>query len=136
MSLEATIQENTNAIRELIKALASGVPTTAAQVAAVVAEAPVQETKPEAKKQKAAASQEQPIQTAAASSETSSSATPEVKAETTYQEAAAAVLELSKVKGRDAALGVLSSFGVANLKEVKAEQYGAVLAAATNALGG
>ncbi|CAB5162316.1 hypothetical protein UFOVP151_18 [uncultured Caudovirales phage] len=133
MSLEATIQENTNAIRDLIKTLAAGVPTTAAQVEAVV-----QQAKPKAVaaevKTVAAASQEPQTQTAAASSKPSSSATPESK-EFTYQEAAAAVLELSKAKGRNAALAVLTGFGAANLKEVKPEQYGAVMAAATEALG-
>jgi len=132
MSLEATIQENTNAIRELIKALAAGVPTTAAQVAAVVAEAPVQEAKPEPKKQKAAASVDVPTPTAAASSEISSSDTVQ---EVTYQEAASAVTALAKAKGREAALGVLSRFNAVNLKDVKPEQYSAVLAAATKALG-
>lgn len=132
MSLEATIQENTNAIRELIKALATGVPTTAAQVAAVVAEAPVQEAKPEAKKQKAAASVEQPTQTAVASSETSSSDT--IK-EVTYQDAASAITALARAKGREITLGVLAKFSAINLKEVKPEQYADVLTAASEALG-
>ena len=43
MSLEATIAENTAALRDLIAAIGKGIPTTHAQVAAVVAEA-----KPEA----------------------------------------------------------------------------------------
>jgi hypothetical protein len=75
MSLEATIERNTQAIEALIQALSQGISTTSAQVAAVVKEAPkakVKEApKAETKKSSAAASPEQPTPTAAASSEPS-----------------------------------------------------------------
>jgi hypothetical protein len=120
--LKETLAQNTAAIRELIKALATGVPTTQKQVEAVIAQAPAK-----------------PVET-----ETEEifgkKATPEVVAqvqapkEVTYQEAAAAVLALSKEKGRAPALAVLEQFKAVNLKEIAPDQYGAVLVAATLAL--
>lgn len=71
MSLEATIERNTQAIEALIQALSNGVPTTHAQVAAVIQEAPKEAPKVETKKSSGAASLEQPTPTAAASSESS-----------------------------------------------------------------
>lgn len=52
-----------------------------------------------------------------------------------YQETATAITKLSRLKGRDAAVAVLAKFGAANLKEVKPEQFAAVLAAANEAVG-
>lgn len=140
MSLEATIQENTAALRDLIAALSHGIPTTAAQVAAVVAEIPalVNEVETEksapAKKTKAAAIQEQPTPTASASSESSSSGTAETEAPT-YQDAAGAITKLSRTKGRDAAVALLTKFGAAKLPEVKPEQFAAIIADANEAMG-
>lgn len=51
-----------------------------------------------------------------------------------YDDAAKAVTRLSKTKGRDAAVALLAEFGVANLKEVKPEQYAEVIAAAEKAM--
>ena len=53
----------------------------------------------------------------------------------TYQDASKAILKLSAAKGRDTAVALLSKFGAANLKEVKPEQYAAVMAAANEAMG-
>lgn len=52
-----------------------------------------------------------------------------------YQETATAITKLSRVKGRDTAVALLAKFGAANLKEVKPEQFAAVLAAANEAAG-
>jgi hypothetical protein len=138
MSLEATIQENTNAIRALIAALAQGIPTTAAQVAAVVAETPavateVKADKP-AKKTQAAATQASPTPTASDSSQASSSETVDEPVPV-YQDASAAIIKLSRSKGRDAAVSVLAKFGAAKLPDVKPEQFAAVIAAANEAMG-
>lgn len=146
MSLEVAIQENTNAIRALIAALANGVPTTAAQVAAVVTEA-----KPEkAAKKEAARAEAKPEAQAAAATETAQAT--EQKPETltqmtageaekalhghannpadapTYQATADAVTKLAREKGRDAAIAVLTKFGAAKLPDVKPEQFAAVIA--------
>lgn len=160
MSLEATIQENTNAIRELIAAIKAGVPTTAAQVAAVVTEAKTTpcaghdaETakeegkhKPEkeatAKKTTAAATE------AAASTqstaEAGAGAAQEKKADNSeasdkaaevpaYTTVVSAINKLAQGKGRDAAVAVLSKFGVTRGPELKPEQYADVIASCEEA---
>lgn len=141
MSLEATIQENTNAIRELIAAIGNGLHATPAQVAAVVAEAPI--TKSEKVAVKKLAETTKAAATASADTATTAAATDvqetkveasEVKAEAaTYDQAAKAVTELAKNKGREAAIAVLSQFGAAKLPDVKAEDFAAVIAAAEKA---
>jgi hypothetical protein len=45
-----------------------------------------------------------------------------------------AIMGLSKAKGRDAAVAVLGTFGVAKAPELKAEQYADVVAAAKKAM--
>lgn len=123
MSLESTIAENTQALRDLIAALSKGIPTTAAQVEAVVTEAKVVE--------KAVEQKTQPEETKAVN-----------QAETfpdgegvTYQDAAAAITKLSRTKGRDAAVALLSKFGAAKLPDVKPEQFADVIEAATKEMG-
>lgn len=51
----------------------------------------------------------------------------------TYQDAAAAITKLSKAKGRDAAVAVLTAFGAAKLPDVKPEQFADIIAAAEKA---
>lgn len=51
----------------------------------------------------------------------------------TYQDAAAAITKLSKTKGRDAAVAVLTAFGAAKLPDVKPEQFADIIAAAEKA---
>lgn len=46
----------------------------------------------------------------------------------------AAIIALAKAKGRDAAVAVLGTFGVAKAPELKAEQYADVVAAAKKAM--
>jgi len=151
MSLEAAIQENTSALRDLIAAIKAGVMTTAAQVAAVVTEA-----KPVAKKGKAdpkpdATQSSEPTPTVSDNSAISSTASnaaaaqekktdnpaPEPKAEVpTYASVVSAVKTLAEVKGRNVAIDLLSKFGVTNGRELKPEQYVDVIAACNRALGG
>lgn len=134
MSLEATIQENTQAIRELIAALAKGVTPTPAQVAAVATEAQAEKPAP-AKKTQAAATQESSTPTASDNSASSSPATPAAEPEPTYQDAAAAITKLSRTKGRDAAVALLAKFGAAKLPDVKPEQFAEIIKAAIAAMG-
>lgn len=51
----------------------------------------------------------------------------------TYQDAAAAITNLSKTKGREAAVAVLTAFGAAKLPDVKPEQFADIIAAAEKA---
>jgi hypothetical protein len=156
MSLEATIQENTNAIRELIAAIKTGVPTTAAQVAAVVTEAKTtpcaghdaETTKADAAKETAAKETTAAATEAAASTQSTAEAVadaaPEKKADKseasdksadapTYQATADAVTKLARTKGREAAVAVLTKFGARKLPDVKPEQFAAVIAACEEA---
>lgn len=126
MSLEATIQENTNAIRELIAAIKAGVPTTAAQVAAVVTEAkttPCAEQKPEALTQMTASEAVQALDGIANRPADAP----------TYQAAASAMTKLARTKGREAAVAVLKQFGVSKLPEVKPEDFAAFISACEEA---
>lgn len=131
MSLEAAIEANTNAIRDLIAAIGNSLHATTAQVAAVVKEA-----KPKAEKKQETAKPE------AASTPTTveEPAAPEQKADTseeklapTYDDAAKAITALAKAKGREPAMAVLSKFGASKLPEVKPEDFAAVIAAAAEA---
>lgn len=134
MSLEQAIQANTAALRDLIAAIANGIPTTAQQVAAVVEEAKVEE-KP-AKKGKPEKT-ETPKQEVAATPEPKEEAVPAADdaPEVTYQDAAAAITQLSKAKGRDAAVALLKKFGASKLPEVKPEDFAAIVADATAQVG-
>ncbi|BCB27034.1 hypothetical protein SKTS_19200 [Sulfurimicrobium lacus] len=131
MSLETVIQENTNALRDLIAAIANGIPTTSAQVAAVATQAA---EKVEAKAEKKSAQAEKP-----ASSE--SGATPQTATETAapavvldYEAIKKPFLSLVNKKGRDAAAALLNQFGVdagkgGKLSDIPADKYADVLAA-------
>ena len=140
MSLEATIQENTNAIRELIAAIKAGVPTTAAQVAAVVTEAkPTTAAKETTAKKTTPAEKAEPAPTQP-TAEAVAAAAPEKKDEPSeqaatpnYQATADAVTKLARTKGRDAAVAVLTKFGAAKLPDVKPEQFAAIIAACEKA---
>lgn len=156
MSLEATIQENTNAIRELIAAIKTGVPTTAAQVAAVVSEAKTTpcaghdaetakeegKAKPEkeatAKKTTAAATEAAASTQSTAEAGAGAGAAQEKKADNSeasdkaaevpaYTSVVSAINKLAQGKGRDAAVAILSKFGVTRGPELKPEQYAAVI---------
>lgn len=51
----------------------------------------------------------------------------------TYEQTAAAVTDLGKAKGREAAVSVLAKFSATNLKQVKPEDFAAVIAACQEA---
>ena len=134
MSLEATIAENTAAIRELIAAIANGIPTTAAQVAAVAAEAPKKEkgkaTVP-ANGASSTSAETSPATGAAAQTPAAESApTAPAAASVTYDEVKAAILKLSQAKGREQVVAALTEFGVAKGPELKPEQFAGFIAKA------
>ena len=149
MSLEATIAENTAALRDLIAAIGKGIPTTHAQVAAVVAEAKPEATakKPDGAAQTAetkptatTAAAESSQSVAAETGMTAAQATEAINGHAdkpadapTYQDAANAINALAKAKGRAAAVAVLAAFGAAKLPDVKPEQFADVIAAAQKA---
>ena len=57
----------------------------------------------------------------------------EAAAGVTYEQAAKAVTELAKAKGRDAAVEVLGQFGAKKLPDVKPEHYADLMAACAGA---
>jgi hypothetical protein len=154
MSLETAIQENTNAIRELIAAIKSGVPTSAAQVAAVVEQGKTETAKTEKatneKKSDAKTASSQPgaKQQSEAPKADAQGKVEEKKGDAgsgddapTYQEAAAAVTKLAAAKGKPAAIAVIGQFDkkegdgkATKLPDVKPEDYAAVIAACDKAL--
>lgn len=111
MSLELAINENTQAIRDMIAALmANGMPAPAA-------------------KAKPAAKAEPKVEAPAPAAQ----ATPATTID--YQVAATAITKLSRIKGRDAAVALLAQFGAAKLPDVKPEQFEAIIAAVDVAMG-
>lgn len=89
----------------------------------------------------------EPTPTASASSESSSteskraeesenSARTEQSTALTYEDAKAAVIEVTKVRGRETAVELLQRFGVSKLPELKPEQYGALVEHAKEVLTG
>ena len=152
MSLEATIAENTAAIRELINALLTrGAIPTADQVAAAVpaqaeavktAEAaetskPAATSKPKAEAKKAEASP-----STGTTSESAASAAPSDtgastgSAAPTYDEVKAKILLLAKEKGREATTALLQRHGVAKGPDLKPEQFAEFIADAEKVMAG
>lgn len=128
MSIETLLAENTAAIRELI--------------ATIKAQAYAEATQPATTKAPKLKPENDPTNTKPAP-EPVVEDTPEAHAtpadpETlvTLDEIKAAVLKLAATKGRDAAVGVLQSFGAAKAPELKPEQYGDALTALNNAMVG
>ena len=137
MSLEATIAENTAAIRELIAAIANGIPTTAAQVAAVADQAPKKEKgKATVPANGASSTQEGTSPAAPAGAAAQDPAAGAVSspapaaASVTYDEVKAAILKLSQAKGREQVVAALTEFGVAKGPELKPEQFAGFIAKA------
>jgi hypothetical protein len=133
MSLESVIAENTAAIRELIEAIKNGVPTTAAQVAAVATEAKAD--KPE--KAKAEKKAEAPKREA----EEQSAATPEQKAgdaaaEVTEADVKEVTIALGKAGKRDALVAKLEEYGVPRATALPEEQWAEYVAWARAQLDG
>lgn len=114
MSLEATIAENTSAIRELIAALAHGVPTTSAQLQKVAEQAKTEST-PESSPSPAADVAQEP---AAA------------QAVPTYPDVVAAINKLGGAKGRDSVIDLLKTFGATKGPDLKPEQFADFIAKA------
>lgn len=130
MYLEQAIQENTAAIRDLIAAIRNGIPTSTEQVAVVVQEAQVEEKPAKTEKKGKAEKAETPKDEPAVTPEPKADAAPAADdvPEVTYQDAAAAITQLSKVKGRDAAVALLKKYGASKLPEVKPEDFAAIVA--------
>lgn len=144
MSLEATIAENTSAIRELIAALlkSPAAPEPSRGVAPAVMAAALDATdkaekKKEVKPKAAAENPTTPSATTAPGSEAEASQPATTSAPTTAAPAAKvelvrvqqALMALSKAKGRDAVIEVLGRFGAPRGSDIDPADYPAALAA-------
>ena len=121
MSLETAISENTAAIHALIALLSQGGSITQAtaapsNIASDTEEGRTEETTPAVAEMKPALK----AQTSASVDEAVS---------VTYQDAAKAIQDLAKTKGRDAAIAVLATFNASKLPEVKESDFAAVIKA-------
>lgn len=126
MSLEAVIQENTNALRDLIAQLQAGQAPAAIKVVEAVVRAAKESSK-------------DPEPTTAEVKEKSKGDPKPEKAddasasEVTIDMVKKATTDLAKAKGRDAAVAVLAQFDAKNANDVKVERYAEYIAAASAA---
>lgn len=128
MSIETLLADNTAAIRELIATIKAQAYAEASQPATKAAPAKAEpKPKPETKPTPAPAVEDTPEAAA-------TPADPETLV--SLDEVKAAVLKLAATKGRDAAVGVLQSFGAAKAPELKPEQYAPALDALNKAMAG
>lgn len=149
MSLETALSENTAALKALHAMLAQlpGITLNAPVVAEAQAE---KQAKPDAKKstkveqihssEKEKARSSAQTQTVADSSTGSSSESQpadEAEAKTySYEDVKAAVLEVSKVKGRETVVGLLQRFGVSKAPDLLPASYADVITVANEVLAG
>lgn len=129
MSLEQAITDHAAAIRELAAAIRA---TTggADKPAAADKPTPKADPKPETKKSDAKPA-------SSPSGAERQSADPKAGAQDTdYAAVKAAILAVSKAKGREPTMAMLSRFGVTNGTELKTEQYADVVSMAKGVLDG
>lgn len=129
MSIETLLADNTAAIRELIATLKAQAYVEASQPATTKPAPAKAEPKPKA--------ETKPAPTPVVEDTPEAHATPaDPETLVSLDEVKAAVLKLAATKGRDAAVGVLQSFGAAKAPELKPEQYAPALDALTKAMAG
>jgi hypothetical protein len=147
MSLESAIAENTAALRELIAQLAKGLPTSAAQVAAVVEQSKVEEETfvSDTKAAKAAADKKAAAAKADAAkkakdAEAAAAATPEPKDDDApaieLQQVIDVTLALGKAGKRDKLVELLGEFGAAKSSLLDPSDFASFHAKATALLEG
>ena len=129
MSIETLLADNTAAIRELIATIKAQTYAEVSQPATTKVAPAKAEPKPKA--------ETKPAPESVVVDTPEAHATPaDPETLVSLDEVKAAVLKLAATKGRDAAVAVLQSFGVAKAPELKPEQYAPALDALTKAMGG
>lgn len=124
MSLEIALQQNTEALHQLIALLSNPSALKAASVP-VVSEPKKEKPATEKSEKKQVASA--PAETAPVETATATESSGE-KPAATYDDVKAAVIRLSEQRGRETVVGVLSRFGVKKAPDLLPEQYAEVLA--------
>lgn len=122
MSLEATIAENTVAIRDLIALLSAG----------VVIDKAKSNKKPAPKAENTPAPE--PVTAEVKPEEPEIEQVELVTSKPTYEHVSKAIVSLHRAKGREAALAVLQKFGLENAREAVEDQWLAIIDEATKAL--
>ena len=143
MSLELALQENTSAIHKLIALFTAGNLPLPVNVNPVMVVTEEKAKKPKAEKQETPASTAS-TEPAATTTTAEPAAAPEPKAspseptaaEVTAEDAVQLLRAVMAGKGRDAAIGLLDSFGVKKLSELPADKLAAFGAEANRVLAG
>lgn len=130
MSLEAALQENTTAIRELIAALSAGAVITKAKQAEPK-KAPVAKAQPAPEP----VTKEQPVSEPVPVEQPVTEEPEQLELEVSYDDVSKAVVALHRAKGRQAAVEVLEKFGLPTAREAKPEQWAPIIEACKEALG-
>lgn len=137
MSIETLLADNTAAIRELIATIKAQAYAEASQPAARKADHLAVAEKPKAKPEPKATPAPAPTSEPVVEDTPEAAATPaDPETLVSLDEVKAAVLKLAATKGRDAAVGVLQSFGAAKAPELTPEQYAPALDALNKAMAG
>lgn len=138
MSLEQAITENTVALRELLAAIQAGaaIQTAAAPTQKAEKAKPEAKAQPEEKKPESQPTQADLGKTAAQATEALDGHANKPESAATYDDVKAAVLRLSKEKGRDVAVQVLQRCGVQKAPDLQPEQYADFVRIATEVLEG
>lgn len=126
MSLELALQQNTDALHQLIALLSD--PSALKAASAPVATTEQKKEKPAAEKseKKQSAGDVQTAETTKAET-TEAAKSSDDKPQPTYDDVKAAVIKLSQAKGRDTVVDVLSRFGVTKAPDLKPDQYAGAL---------
>lgn len=126
MSLEAAIQENTAALNNLIAALAAGAAISTAVATSTIAksEPKTEAKKPDAQTASSALGAKQELAAQKGAVQETADKQPAVD----YEQVKAAILRLSKEKGREPTVALLQRHGVTKGPDLKAEQYAQVVA--------
>ena len=143
MSLEIAIAENTAALRELIAQLAKGLPTSAAQITAVVKEAETEvdtsEADAAAAAKKAKDAKEAKAEKAQEAADAAADATPDPKDDgagaVSLEDVIAVTLALGKAGKRPQLVELLEAYGVAKSSLLHKNDYAGFHAKATELLG-
>ena len=124
MSLEAALAANTAAINKLIEML-----DVSKSVEALVAQAEVAPSNTASDQPATGVPHAHSPQVEVAVSKPEEPSSPPAADVTTYQDALKAITQLANEKGRQAAVDVLSQFGLKKLTEAKPEQFMAIIEA-------